>query len=195
MNIIKNKYAVFLDKGHGKPSRDVKQITYKDGSYYKTHMEYELNKKVFKRLKQKINNLNIDFIETIFKDNDIALNQRIQNANWLSSFYEKTIFISLHFNGSPNHNAKGGECFVGSSNNSFSLGKLCEKHYRSLLPGNHFRGVKKANLAVTRDTKMPAILIEFEFYDNKKNYDWINIPENLDKFAEITYRLIIDYFK
>ena len=78
------------------------------------------------------------------------------------------LFVSNHFN------AGGGDGWEGLvySKENAALGRIFEKHV--LATGQNSRGVKlRPDLAVLRRTKMPAILTEGAFVDNKKDIqDW-----------------------
>ena len=78
------------------------------------------------------------------------------------------LFVSNHFNAAG---GDGYECYV-YSDKTVSLGKAFEKQV--LAVGQNSRGVKKrTDLAVLYRTKMPAILNEGAFVDNKKDIqDW-----------------------
>lgn len=88
------------------------------------------------------------------------------------------LFVSNHFN------AGGGDGWEGLVYNEarVPLGKIFEKHV--LAAGQNSRGVKlRPDLAVLRQTNMPAILNEGAFVDNLKDItDW-NEDEELRKLA------------
>ena len=88
------------------------------------------------------------------------------------------LFVSNHFN------AGGGDGWEGLVYNEarVPLGRIFEKHV--LAAGQNSRGVKlRPDLAVLRQTNMPAILNEGAFVDNLKDItDW-NEEEELRKLA------------
>ena len=88
------------------------------------------------------------------------------------------LFVSNHFN------AGGGDGWEGLVYNEarVPLGRIFEKHV--LAAGQNSRGVKlRPDLAVLRQTNMPAILNEGAFVDNLKDItDW-NEDEELRKLA------------
>ena len=88
------------------------------------------------------------------------------------------LFVSNHFN------AGGGDGYEALVYNEsrVSLGKIFEKHV--LAAGQNSRGVKlRPDLAVLRQTEMPAVLNEGAFVDNQKDIsDW-NEDAELRKLA------------
>ena len=78
------------------------------------------------------------------------------------------LFVSNHFNAGG---GDGYEALVYAENRK-DLGLVFEKHVLAL--GQNSRGVKyRPGLAVLRNTKMPAVLNEGAFVDNKKDIeDW-----------------------
>lgn len=88
------------------------------------------------------------------------------------------LFVSNHFN------AGGGDGYEALVHNQsrVPLGKIFEKHV--LAAGQNSRGVKlRPDLAVLRQTQMPAVLNEGAFVDNQKDIaDW-NEDAELRKLA------------
>lgn len=88
------------------------------------------------------------------------------------------LFVSNHFN------AGGGDGYEALvyGEDRVSLGKIFEKHV--LAAGQNSRGVKlRPDLAVLRQTEMPAVLNEGAFVDNQKDIaDW-NEDAELGKLA------------
>lgn len=89
------------------------------------------------------------------------------------------LFVSNHFN------AGGGDGYEALvyGNNRVQLGEVFEKHAKAA--GQNSRGVKlRPDLAVLRDTDMPAVLNEGAFVDNKRDIqDW-NEDSELKKLGE-----------
>lgn len=88
------------------------------------------------------------------------------------------LFVSIH------NNAGGGdgyEALIYSSKNE-NLGKIFEKYVKAA--GQNSRGVKiRTGLVVLRDTKMPAIINEGAFVDNKKDIEDWNDDTELKKLG------------
>lgn len=89
------------------------------------------------------------------------------------------LFVSNHFNAGG---GDGYEALIYSEKRN-RLGEVFEKHVK--LVGQNSRGVKlRPDLAVLRDTNMPAVLNEGAFVDNKEDIqDW-NEDHELKKLGE-----------
>jgi N-acetylmuramoyl-L-alanine amidase len=107
-------------------------------------------------------------ILTRTRDVYISLPRRVAIANKNRS----NLFVSIHFNAAKNQAAHGVEVF-------YCNGKEAKRTRSSQLLANcvlyhvldqtdaHSRGVKRANHHVTRETEMPAILVEGGFLTNR----------------------------
>lgn len=143
---------VVVDRGHG--GKDVGAVGYvqerkvavKVGDYFVEHLK---------------TNCEVEIMETIGTD---SLNTRCAKAN----SWGADLFVSIHFNAGG---GDGYEALVYGSGNQ-KLGQCFEKHVKAL--GQNSRGVKyRPDLAVLRLTKMPAVLNEIAFVDNKTDIkDW-----------------------
>lgn len=98
------------------------------------------------------------------------------------------LFVSNHFNAGK---GDGYEALVYSIAN-FSLGQIFEKHVKAV--GQNSRGVKfRPDLAVLRQTNMPAILNEGAFVDNWNDIkDW-NDDSELRKLGDAYGRAVAEY--
>ena len=98
------------------------------------------------------------------------------------------LFVSVHFN------AGGGDGFealvYGAGNKP--LGQMFEKYVKAV--GQNSRGVKyRPDLAVLRNTTMPAVLNEIAFIDNKKDIqDW-NSDAELKVMGEALAKAAADW--
>ncbi len=148
------------------------------------------------RVATKVCNLLKEYgVETLRLDDitgniDIGLNTRVRNANSANVDF----VLSIH------HNAGGGTgietfvynqaCLNGKSGEIARVlqGKLVEK------TGVRDRGVKTANFAIIRDTKMPACLVECGFMDNANDTPRILTEEYSNIVANALVEAIIEYF-
>lgn len=103
-------------------------------------------------------------------------------------------FISIHCNSFASSSANGTESFC------FSRGGTAEKlataiHKRILkhIPELTDRGIKTANYAVLRKTKMPAVLVETAFISNA--HDAKLLVEKEDEFARAIACGVTDYLQ
>lgn len=102
--------------------------------------------------------------------------------------WKADLFVSNHFNAGK---GDGYEALIYSKKN-LALGQMFEKYVTAI--GQNSRGVKcRADLAVLRKTKMPAILNEGAFVDNWKDIqDW-NDDAELKKMGEAYAKAAADY--
>ena len=123
----------------------------------------------------------------------LSLDARAKMANdWGAD-----LFISIHVNSATNAAARGIETFhYPGAKVGKELAVLVQNQLIALglytVPA-HNRGVKEANFAVLRLTKMPAVLTELGFISN---FDDVKLlASNQDRYAEAIYRGIDRYFK
>lgn len=144
---------VFIDPGHS--SVDPGAVGYE--------VERDLNEKTAKYMNEHL--LKYYVCET--KVDPVSNNSLSAVAN-SANVWGADLFVSIH------NNAGGGDGYEALvySNSRVPLGKVFEKHVKAA--GQNSRGVKlRPGLAVLRLTKMPAILNEGAFVDNKKDIeDW-----------------------
>ena len=100
------------------------------------------------------------------------------------------LFVSNHFNAAG---GDGYEALVYAENRR-DLGQLFEKHVLSA--GQNSRGVKlRPGLVVLRDTRMPAVLNEGAFVDNKTDIDDWNEDHELKKLGEAYAKAAAEYLQ
>lgn len=101
------------------------------------------------------------------------------------------LFVSIHCN-AFNTNAKGTEtlCYSANSNGGY-LASLIQKQLIDAI-NTVDRGVKERNnLAVLRNTDMPAVLVELAFIDNEED---VEVLVNMkDEMARAIARGVTDY--
>ena len=128
----------------------------------------------------------VDILMTRETDEDIKLDDRAQMANaWNADF-----FFSVHSN-AFNGVASGYEDFIFN-------GEVCDDNVRirrEIHPyiagvwegaGRPNRGMKKADFRVLRNTKMPAMLVEMGFLDNKEDAALLNNEDFFIRLVEQT---------
>ena len=153
---------IVLDAGHGKNTSGKRSP---DGRIREWNINEAVRKKVEEKLKQ-YEDVSILTVSDKTGNSDISLNNRTSKANsWKADAY-----ISIHHNayGSGWNSASGVETFVYKSRPKESV-RLAQYVHDELVKrtGLKNRGVKASNLHVTRETNMPAILIEGGFMTNK----------------------------
>lgn len=157
---------ICLDPGHGFATSGKRSP---DSKYY----EYEHNWDMCLKLKASLERCGFKTMMTRSDPyTDTTLNKRCKLANNAGA----DLFISMHSNAAGNggwYNARGWSIFVYSTGGTSY--KIASMINNTAFPGikNSFglktRGVLTGNFAVIRDTKMPAVLIESAFHDNRED--------------------------
>ncbi len=149
-----------IDAGHG-PDTAGKRSP--DGSL----REFSFNSTVADFVKQYLMEEGFTVVFSHKSQEDVSLAERTKLANRLNV----DAFVSIHANafGSDWNSTSGIETFVypAASNASKTLASLVQSSLITACNRTN-RGVKKANYAVLRETRMPAILIECGFMTNRE---------------------------
>ena len=177
---------VCIDAGHAKNTAGKR-------SFDSSLLEYEFNRDVAKRLKYHLERHGVDVIFSCDLDvaNDVSLPARCSKANNSKA----TLFVSIHANafGTTWNSANGWEIFYynGSSNGK----KLAEHIQKESVPflGLRDRGIKTDSLYVTRNTKMPAVLIEHGFYTNRDECELLKTVDFREKCAIADAKGVLTY--
>lgn len=157
------KGLIIIDAGHG--GKDLGT-----NSSSPQYEEKHLTLSTARLLKGYLEQLGYATLLTRNDDRFIALSKRADFANANSP----DLFVSIHFNAAQNKEAHGIEVFYFRSEEnkprSSKSKALATKVLDSLLheTGARSRGVKHGDLAVIRETNMPAILVEGGFLSNEE---------------------------
>ena len=128
-------------------------------------------------------------------DNDESLRSRCNRINKIVAQNKNCIVISLHNNAAGAdgkwHNATGWSVFVSmnaSANSKLAAQLLCESAIKHKVMGN--RSIPKCkywqkDLAICRDTKCPAVLIEHMFMDNKDDVAFLESTEGKQTLVQV----------
>lgn len=150
---------IMLDAGHGPNTAGKRTL---DGKM----KEFEFNEAVAQFVKKELTAFGLIVINSHDRGRDVPLNERTALANKLGV----GAFISIHANafGTTWNNTSGIETFTYTkpSKQSTILASLIQNSLCSITRRSN-RGVKKADFAVVRDTRMPAVLVECGFMTNK----------------------------
>ena len=149
------KKVVVIDAGHGDQDPGAIGVTGKREKDFNLAMALKVEALLKKESK-------IDVVLTRSDDTFLALKERVKIAQDIKA----DIFISIHANSGPTA-ANGVETFYTRSN-SKALATVMHK-YLLQSSGLKDRGVKTASLHVTRETTMPAVLLEGGFLSNKSD--------------------------
>ena len=181
-------YLVCIDPGHAKSTAGKRSP---DGSL----REYEFNRDVTKRLKAILERHGVQTIFScnIESDVDASLASRCKVANDAKA----TLFISVHANAHGNGTdwttGKGWEVFhhKGSVEGKKLAEAIRSESISSL--GLKDRGIKTNGLYVTKNTNMPAVLIEHGFFTNKEECEKLKSSDFRERCAIADAKGILKY--
>lgn len=146
---------IYVDAGHGGSDPGAIGI----GNVH----EADVNLLVAKYLQTELKRQGISVKMSRTTDATKALNDRPKEANkWGAD-----IVVSIHCNAFEKASANGTETLIyKKGGNAEKIAKKVQPNLISVLKTTD-RGVKEGNLAMVRDTKAPAILVELAFVTNK----------------------------
>ncbi len=179
-----SKHYYLLDSGHGGLDENGNYVTapskmyeYDDFTIYEGHF----NRRVKSVLRELLHENNFDYVDITPGYTDIALSERVKNANIIHEKCGNAIYISIH------GNAGGGTGFeVYTSKGETKSDKIAElwiDEMEKIFPGQANRGEKDRNFYVLRKTKCPAILTESFFMDTRKDAEIMMSDEGVYKVA------------
>lgn len=153
--------------------------------------EKDLTLDISLKLNNLLKNYEVSTILTRDKDIDVGLSQRANIANSAKADF----FVSVHIN------AGGGTGFESyrypaSSDKTASIQAIIHRELAKFYEANGFidRGIKTANYAVLRETKMPAILVENLFIDSVKDANFLKEEANKQAIARAICNGIVQAF-
>ncbi len=182
---------IVIDAGHG--GKDL-------GALSKTVnkiQEKNLNLNTALILNKMLQKMGYETILTRGGDFSVPLDLRANLAN----SNQAALFVSIHYNAALNTKAEGVEIFY--YNDEKDKNRMEESKQLAALVLDSItknidmksRGVKKANLAVIRETKMPAILIEGGFVTNDLELGKLIDPEFQRRMSFSIAKAIHEYLK
>lgn len=174
------KKVVIIDPGHGGRQSGAVSVT---GAYEKD-FNLAVGLKVQALLQQ---HAEIQTVITRQDDTELSLQQRVD----IAQLNQADIFISIHGNKFTTPVPNGIETLY-SRKESKDLAEILHKH---VLPITGFkdRGVKTASLHVTRETTMPAVLLELGFLSNPADEAMMLTEEYQNKCAQAIVDGIVEY--
>lgn len=177
---------ICIDPGHGGKDSGAGGF-----GIYEKNVVLALAKKVSAEL-SKYDGVSVMFTRT--DDRFIELSQRANLANAKGADY----FISLHNNSAPSAEAHGFESYIYTKPSKASIDRqnIMHSHVMKYLSkyGIFDRGKKRANFAVVRETKMPAILLENLFISNPKENKLLKDDAFLNGLAQAIAEGVADIF-
>ena len=178
---------IMLDAGHGQSD---------PGAVGPTGLkEKDASLALVKRLGRLLNEQGIEVSYTRTDDRRLVdnssakdLQARADKANQAQVDY----FVSVHNNSAATPAAKGAETYVIAKGGRAE--QLAKRVQSQLVNGTHLanRGVKTANLAVLRQTDMPAILVEVGFISNPEEEKLLRDEAFLEQAARAIAQGIVD---
>lgn len=167
---LRNFHTVVIDPGHGGYDHGARSVSGLN--------EKSLTLDVAQRLKPLLQAKGYHVIMTRTTDTFIPLGGRTA----ISNAHPDAAFVSIHFNSSPNHSAKGIETYY--YNNAST--HLADSILRQLIPvyGARQRGVKHAVYYVLHHNHRPATLLELGFISNPSENALLQNPSTRQHLAE-----------
>lgn len=167
---------IILDPGHG---------GYDEGSKVHAFKEKTLSLTTALCTRKCLTDMGYRVILTRSRDLYLSLNARVQLANKNKG----ALFVSIHYNAAHNKEAKGIEVFYyqkGAAARVRSSRRLANDILYHLIDetGAPTRGVKVGNHHVTRETEMPAVLIEAGFITNAQERKQLQSRGYIEKIAK-----------
>jgi len=173
---------VYVDNGHGGSEYGA----------YSTVKEKDINLEVSLLVQEQLHQLNFDVMLTRKTDTAVSLADRVDKAN----NWKADIFVSIHHN-AHNGYAEGYEIYnYTNSQKGNRLGRLIGKYFdahqvKRYIGGGMWAGAKPtSNYYVLKHTNMTAVLTEFCFIDNPKDFK----KYDAEKEATCIVKGICDYF-
>jgi len=187
----RNNALIIIDPGHG--GKDLGTVATKPQRYQEKFLNLTTAYMVKNYLVQ------MGYAVELTRTNDVfvSLDKRAEFAN------EKKprLFVSIHYNSAPSKDAEGIEIFYYLSKKnplrSSSSKKLANSILKRAINNTEAksRGVKHGDLAVIRETNMPAVLVEGGFLTNANEVLKLKDASYLKKIAWGIAQGIEDYIE
>lgn len=201
---VKGRYLWCLDNGHGKLTPGKRSPLFDDGQT--RFFEYEFNRDIVARIKKQLDEKGVQYFITVPEvDIDDFLEGRVNRANAKKSAIPK-IFVSIHSNAAPARSSESwGPDSVSGIETWFYHGsktgqKLASVFHEHLIKetgwaNRHLKSRPDSQFYVLRKTKMPSILTENGFYNNKAQAADLMKPEIRQKIADAHVKAILEVEK
>jgi len=173
--------TVVIDAGHGGFN-----LGQRNGQVYEKWLALDVSLRLDKYLRKK----GVNTILTRRSDVFISLPERVRIANRHSN---RSIFVSVHFNGASNRDAHGLETFHYSNNSKDLAARIQSEIVRATRRRD--RGVKQARFHVIRNTKQQAVLVECGFLTNAQELKLCKTGKYRQAMAEAIGRGIVKHLK
>jgi N-acetylmuramoyl-L-alanine amidase len=186
--------TILLDAGHGGciaghyQTSGKRSPIWEDGSVL---YEGEFNRAIKYRLKEMFQLEGVKYVDINPQDTDLSLSDRVSIANG----YDDSIYVSIHANAGG---GTGCEVFVSenSSSASVNIAESIQNQYGPHFYGERWRGIKRKDFYVIKNTKMPAVLVECFFMDTEKDCKkYLMTRHGREQIAKWLFTSIMDYLK
>lgn len=188
ISILKNSIMlIILDNGHGVNTPGKRSPVWDDNTQL---LEYEFNRDIVKRIKNKLDQLNIPSVILVPELEDISLVERCRRVNNIYFDYKDCLLLSIHANAGG---GTGWEAYT-------SIGVTKSDNYSTIfynIAREYFAGWnirvdftdkdpdKESNFFILKNTLCPAILTENFFMDTQKDCRYILSEEGRENIANM----------
>lgn len=173
-----------------------KMFRFPDGTY---SYEGVINRNFKRDLFMEMRHEGIPYIDICPTDLDMGLDERVDIVNRLYKQYPKAVYIPIHNNASPGHNASGSEVWttMGVTNSDYHA-EIYAEFFKKAFPHIKFRQDtqdgdidKESMFYVLKWTDCSAFLPEILFFDYWQDYSKLTDPVFRYHWA----RVMIEYMK
>ena len=194
------RYLWCIDNGHGALSPGKRSPEYAPG---RRLLEYEFNRDISARIFRRLDVIGVSYYNVVPEvEVGNLLKERVARVNSLSSSLPK-LYLSIHGNAGPAPNidsytddsARGIETwYYHGSTKGRKLAAVFQKHLiqQTGLPNRHLRSKVSGQFYVLRATRMPAVLTENGFYNNRLDLPIMLTDGFRRRVAEAHVRAILE---
>jgi len=143
---------IIIDPGHGGLD---------NGASYGYIDEDDTNLAISYYLDYELSLAGVDHTMTRTKDEYISLDERVFKTNIINP----ELFVSIHCDAFHSHTISGMSIHIYKypSMGAVTAAEAIERQLLIHFPEHRYRGIKRSDFKVLRDTNVPAVLIECEF--------------------------------
>ena len=171
---------ICIDAGHG---------GYDPGAVNGSHREADYALAIAKKTGELLEKHGFTVFYTRLTDSFVPLGARSGRAN----YGKADLFVSVHLNSAVSKKARGAEMLIYGRGGEAEKLADCIQSELVTAAGTLNRGVKTQNIAVLRQTNMPAVLVEVGFISNDEECARLATDEYQSKAAEAICRGICRY--
>lgn len=182
--------TILLDAGHGGmingkyQTQGKRSPEWEDGSIL---YEGEFNRAIKSRVMEMLQNAGVSYVDINPQQTDLSLEDRVDYAN---TYRSDSLYISIHANAGG---GTGCEVFTAEncSSTSTAFANEIADQYPTFFPNERWRGVKKRDFYVIKNTAMPAVLVECFFMDTERECkEYLMTKEGRDQIAKWVFSSI-----